>query len=65
MNLWDKLEQRVRKELNVGEEYFAYAVDLKTEQDIAEVKLAPKSSKGNRYLVSKTITRYVKYMDLR
>jgi hypothetical protein len=65
LNLWERLENRVRDEFDIPDEYFAYAVDLKNYQDMAEVKMAPKNKKGTRFLVSKTQIRYVKYMDLR
>lgn len=48
MNLWEKLEQRGRDELKLGESWFLFAVDLdKSGYGYAEVKFSRKNEYGD------------------
>lgn len=62
MNLWERLQERGREEHQLDDSFHLYAVDLDRDNDLAELKFAPK--KGKRYMLESEYVGYVKYKDL-
>ncbi|MFE4571389.1 hypothetical protein [Paenibacillus chitinolyticus] len=65
MNLWQRLEDRGREELKLGQSWYLYAVDLdKSGFGWSEVKFARKNTQG-MFLTSDCVWGNIKYSDLR
>lgn len=64
MNLWQRIEERGREELNLNEMWHLYAVNLDSSgYGFADVKFAQKEF--DKFVTGHTVSGSVKYLDLR